>query len=189
MMLIVDCGSVKTPFIEEAVDLSMDYEKVGLSDLTMGHFEGKKGIVLSGSPILLTEVDCSMYIDKYAFLKEVDIPLLGICFGHQLIGLLYGAFPARQKEDRDWQVIETLEETALFNRLPTEFEMMEDHCESISLPKQFKLAATSDACVNEAMFHESKLIFGVQFHPEVSGNLGTVLIDNFCQICLSVKSI
>ena len=66
---------------------------------------------------------------------------------------------------------------------------MEDHCETVSIPSDFNLIAVSDACVNEGMQHKEKLIFGVQFHPEVSGNMGTLIIENFVNICLEeVKS-
>ena len=61
--------------------------------------------------------------------------------------------------------------------------MIEDHCESISIPNGFKLIASSDVCVNEAMQHHSELIFGVQFHPEVSGNHGRILFENFIKLC------
>ncbi len=184
MILIIDCGSQKTPFIEEAVDLQMDFETVGLWDVTKAQTEGKLGVIISGAPILITEIDYTKHLEQLAFLKELEIPVLGICFGHQVLGLLHGALPSRQKEDRDWQTIESLEEHALFDKLPTEFEMMEDHCESISVPKDFRLLAVSDACVNEAMCHTSKQLIGVQFHPEVSGNQGTLLIENFVNICI-----
>lgn len=185
MILIIDCGSKKTPFIEEAVDLQMDYQTIGLSEVTKEHTVGKLGVIISGAPILITEIDYSKYLNQLAFLKEIEIPVLGICFGHQMIGLLHGAHPSRQKEDRDWQIIETLEEHPLFDKMPTEVEMMEDHCECISLPKDFVLLGVSDACVNEAMYHKEKPLFGVQFHPEVSGNQGTLLIENFVDICIS----
>ena len=188
MLLIIDCGSQKTPFIEEAVDLQMDYQTIGLWEVKKEHTEDKKGIIISGAPILITEIDYSKHLAQLAFLKELEIPVLGICFGHQMIGLLHGARPSRQKEDRDWQTIESLEDHPLFDKLPVEFEMMEDHCESISLPKDFKLLAVSDACVNEAMCHTSKPFFGVQFHPEVSGNQGTLFIENFVNICLQQGS-
>ena len=184
MILIIDCGSQKTPFIEEAVDLQMDFETVGLWDVIKAQTEGKLGVVISGAPILITEIDYTKHLEQLAFLKELEIPVLGICFGHQVLGLLHGALPSRQKEDRDWQTIESLEEHALFDKLPTEFEMMEDHCESISVPKDFRLLAVSDACVNEAMCHTGKQLIGVQFHPEVSGNQGTLLIENFVNICI-----
>jgi len=184
MILIIDCGSQKTPFIEEAVDLQMDYETIGLTEVTPDHTIGKLGVIISGAPILITEIDYTKYLEKLSFIKDSIIPVLGICFGHQMIGLLHGALPSRQKEDRDWQIIETLEDHPLFDKMPTEVEMIEDHCECISLPKDFVLLGVSDACVNEAMYHKEKPLFGVQFHPEVSGNQGTLLIENFVNICV-----
>ena len=62
-------------------------------------------------------------------------------------------------------------------------QMQEDHCEFVSVPQGFKLIASSDACFNEAMAHHEKNIFGVQFHPEVSGLQGSLLIENFYKIC------
>ena len=183
MILIVDCASQKTVYIEECVDEFMDYQTVSFLDLTNEHLLEKKGIVISGAPLLITEIDITPYLEKVNWLKTIDIPVLGICFGHQLIGITFGAFGSRMKEDRDWQTIEVFEESELFAKLPTEIEMMEDHCESISIPSGFKLIAASDACVNEAMKHCSRPIYGVQFHPEVSGNHGRVLFENFISIC------
>jgi len=183
MMLIIDCGSQKTPFIEQTVDLEIDYKTVKLFDADKNVANDCLGIIISGAPILITEVDNQPYLDQLSWIKDVNIPVLGICFGHQILGLLYEANAARQKEDRDWQLIESLENHPLLEKLPTEFEMMEDHCESISVPRDFKLLAVSDACVNEAMYHKSKPFFGVQFHPEVSGNQGSIIIENFVNIC------
>jgi GMP synthase (glutamine-hydrolysing) len=64
---------------------------------------------------------------------------------------------------------------------------MEDHCESISVPPGFVLVASSDACVNEIMQHQTKPFFGVQFHPEVSGNHGSLLIENFAKVAGEIK--
>lgn len=185
MIAIVDCGSQKTPYIEQMVDVSCDYKTIRLMDLTLDDLTDVAGIIISGAPILLTEVDPSPYLGKFSWLSNFEKPVLGICFGHQIIGLHFGAFVSRQKEDRDWQEIAQLEESLLFDKLPEEFQQMEDHCESISIPPNFKHLATSDACVNEAMQHREKLIFGVQFHPEVSGNFGQIVISNFVNLCLN----
>jgi len=115
--------------------------------------------------------------------KKTKLPVLGICFGHQLIGLLFGASASRMREDRDWQTVEAFEDCILFNRLPDEVEMMEDHCETISIPPGFQHIASSDACINEVMQHKTREIYGVQFHPEVSGNHGNIMIENFVKIC------
>lgn len=183
MILIINCGSQKTPFIEQAVDLQMDYTTVGLFDATAESAQNAMGIIISGAPILITEVDNVPYIEQLSWILNAGIPVFGICFGHQIIGLLHNAQASRQMEDRDWQTIESIEGHPLFDKLPNEFEMVEDHCESISVPKDFQLLAVSDACINEAMFHKDKPFFGVQFHPEVSGNLGTLIIENFIEIC------
>jgi GMP synthase (glutamine-hydrolysing) len=189
MILIIDCGSSKSPYIGDAVDLVCDYKIIGLFDeelkqIIENNFSSFKGIIISGAPIIITEVPLEKYSSLFSFIKTVNIPILGICFGHQMIGLQFGAFASRQKEDRDWQTIEVIEESSLFNKLPSEVKMMEDHCECISIPPKFKLIACSDACVNEMMQHETKFIFGVQFHPEVSGNHGFIFIENFVNICL-----
>lgn len=188
MILIVDCGSKKTPYIEEIIDDFIDYKTKSILTLSEDDLNDVIGIVISGAPLLITEMDLIPYINKTNWIKTTNLPILGICFGHQLIGLHFGAYGSRIKEDRDLQTIGILEDTTIFDKLPDEFEMMEDHCETISIPADFNLIASSDACVNEAMQHKSKCIFGVQFHPEVSGNLGRVIFENFVKICETNQS-
>jgi GMP synthase (glutamine-hydrolysing) len=182
-MLIVDCGSSKTPHIVSVFEEYCDVQVIGFHDLREEIAKDAIGIVFSGAPLLITEIDMTTYIAHVNWLKTFSKPILGICFGHQLIGLLYGAHGAKMKEDRSWQEVEIIEDSPLFNRLPDCFEMMEDHCEHITVPPEFKLMAASDACINECMQHENKHIFGVQFHPEVSGNYGNILLENFYHIC------
>lgn len=182
MILILNCGSSKTPYIEDLVDEFSDYKTVPILDFKMEDLEAVKGVIISGAPLLITEQNIVPYLEKIAWIKTTSIPVLGICFGHQLIGLTFGAFGSRMREDRDWQTIEVYEDCPLFDKLPTEFEMMEDHCETISIPAGFQLVASSDTCVNEAMQHTSLPLYGVQFHPEVSGNLGRIVIENFIKL-------
>lgn len=183
MILVIDCGSNKVPYIEEYIDTYMDVESVKLNDLSTVDVTNYLGVVISGAPILLTEVNQEPYLEKLMWIKQYNKPVLGICFGHQMLGLLFGGFVTRQKEDRDWQLIELLEEDKLFSRFPKEFQMVEDHCETISIPQDFIHLAVSDACINEGMKHKEKPFYGVQFHPEVSGNMGSLLFDNFVRIC------
>ena len=185
MILIVDCGSSKTPQIVSIIEEFCDVRTVGLLDLQEEMVEAVQGVIFSGAPLLITEIDMAAYLERLKWVKELNIPILGICFGHQLIGVLFGAHGAKMKEDRDWQEIEVIEDSPLFSRLPTCFDMMEDHCEHISIPPGFRLMATSDVCINESMQHETKAFYGVQFHPEVSGNYGYILLENFYEICVN----
>lgn len=182
-ILIIDCGSKKTPNIEEVVEEYCDFDTLLFFEINENIIQNYKGVIISGSPILIHDTDMTPFIHQIEWIKNIKIPVLGICFGHQLIGLSFDAFPVRMKENRSFNEIESIEDSILLNRLPKIFEMQEDHCECISIPMDFKLIATSDDCINEIMQHETKSIFGVQFHPEVSGNFGYVLIENFVNIC------
>lgn len=182
MILIVDFGSSKTPWIEESIAKNIDCVCVGYFDFDEKSVEKYAGVIFSGAPIMLTEVDQTPYLKTMDWVKTYNKPILGICFGHQLLGLLHDASVSMQREDRDLQWVEVIAHNPLFDDLNNPVEMQEDHCESISVPLGFVLSATSDATVNEAMHHKSKPFFGVQFHPEVSGPQGDQLLANFCKI-------
>lgn len=184
MIALIDCGSSKTPQIAEHLEEYTDVQVIGLMDFQLSSLAQFKGVVISGAPILLTEIDPAPYLQHFSWINGYNKPLLGICFGHQIIGLLHGARSSKMREDRDFQEIEVLKDDILFERLPHVFEMQEDHCEHISVPHGFDLLACSDACINEAMKHHEKPIYGVQFHPEVSGNYGHVLLANFAKLAL-----
>lgn len=184
MILVIDCGSSTTRNIEEIVDDYCDFKSIPLLDFKMEHLEGIKGIIISSASILLTEVNSEPILLRLDWIKETEIPLLGINFGHVLIGMIFGGFPSRVRSNGDWQTIEAYEDCILFNRLPNEIEMRENSSETTSIPEGFQLVASSDVCVNEVMQHKTKSIYSVQFHPEVSGNHGSILIENFVNHCV-----
>ncbi|MDP5042939.1 MAG: hypothetical protein RL331_347 [Bacteroidota bacterium] len=184
MIAVIDCGSSKTPQIAQQLEEYIDVQVLGLMDFKAENLAQFDGVVLSGAPILLTDIDPTPYLQHLSWIKTYDKPLLGICFGHQIIGLLHGARVSKMREDRGFQEIELIKDDSLFERLPDVFEMQEDHCEHISVPHGFDLLACSDACINEAMKHKEKPMYGVQFHPEVSGNFGHVLLENFACLVL-----
>ena len=117
MILIGDCGSSKTPEIRKILYEYVDCKVVPLLNIDIELTKGYDGIVLSGAPILLTEEKTDQYIKATAWIKEIKIPILGICFGHQLIALQYGGFVKKMRADRDFQDIEILEESPLYFRV------------------------------------------------------------------------
>lgn len=184
MILILNAGSLDSHTIAEIVDNEMDARVLPMLNATSADFENIKGVIISSGSTSIVNNDLSNYEKIVEMVVIAKIPILGIGFGHQLLGLHFGAQASIMKPDAGWQIVEAFEESELFNRLPTEVEMMKNHYETISVPPGFKLVAASDACVNEAMQHEEKPYFGVQFQPEISGNHGAILIGNFVSFCL-----
>lgn len=183
-ILIIDCGSSKVPEIERVLEeLNIDSDTILMDKLTEEIALKYKGIIISGKPILLTNEDPTPYLWKFHFLTEYPNPVLGICFGHQILGMVHGARIKLGTEKRDWEEIEIIESSTLFNYIRKPFDMREDHAEEISLPEGFKLLAQSKSCPVEGIQHKIKPLFGVQFHPESSDRKGMQLLKNFCKIC------
>ena len=184
MICIIDCG---TEWLQEIKDnltnLDHKFNVVKLDEIENSDFESFSGIVISGAPTLLTQVNQKEYLDRFSFLKSIKIPVLGICLGHQIMGLLHGSNIQAEKMIDKMEQIEILKENDLFNGIQNLAEFREEHSEFISLPNNFILLAKSESCDNESMKHKDKNLFGVQFHPEVSGDNGKQLFNNFLKLC------
>lgn len=184
MIYIIDCGSKKVKEIRKMVEtLVEDWKIIPLSKVLTSVFTDAQAFIISGSPTLLTqsnEQDRATWIQSVQKLLTYQLPLLGICFGHQILGLAYGATYSLCKEDRLFQRVQQKRKDSLFNDLPyPTVSLKEDHTECIELPKDFILLASSSTCQVEAMKHQKMPWYGVQFHPETSGKYGIKLIENF----------
>ena len=149
MIAIIDCGSTKVPKIVEYVSEYSTCYSIEISSLPLKNTENLSGIIVSGAPILITENDPRTYVDKIKDLLNLNIPLLGICFGHQIIGLCFEAKAMKMQADRDFNTIEILNTDPLFKGFENSMEMMEDHCEHITLPENFIHLNSSKNCLNE----------------------------------------
>ena len=117
--------------------------------------------------------------------REIELPILGICLGHQLIAETFGGAVGKGASGGYAHVtVEIIEPDDILGMGPT-INAWASHADEVSrLPNNFKKLARSAICEIEAMEHPSKPIYGVQWHPEVAHTeAGNTLLLNFLKIC------
>lgn len=142
------------------------------------------GIILGGGPSIERAGNSPQYI------KELDLPILGICLGHQLIAQVYGGeIGGAGIESYAKNTITILDENDIFQGLGETMDVWTSHKDEVrTLPPDFKLLATSSLCDIEAMKHKDKPIYGIQFHPEVHHTKqGHLIFENFYRVCQKFK--
>jgi GMP synthase (glutamine-hydrolysing) len=141
------------------------------------------GLVFSGGPTMERA-------GNGASLIKMDLPILGICLGHQLMALAYGGETRTGRYGGFAHVdIEVLEEDDILKGMAPATKVWASHQDEVSkLPPDFILLARSNICEIEAMRHKSKPLYGVQWHPEVSHTeKGVDLLKNFLGVCRQHK--
>jgi len=118
-----------------------------------------------------------------------EIPILGVCLGHQAIGEAYGGKVVRAGRVMHGKTSRIAHDGAgLFEGLPSPLEVMRYHSlvvELDSLPRELRVLATSrdDPSEIQAMRHESHPVWGVQFHPEsIMTQEGKGILRNFLSL-------
>ena len=145
-----------------------------------------KGIIFTGGPNSCYLAD-SPLCDKAIF--DLNIPILGICYGSQLMAhLLGGKVEKALTSEYGKTLISSDNQSLLFKEIPTENIVWMSHTDYVSqLPSGFKKTAFSKDCPYAAFENVDKKLYAVQFHPEVMHTkYGNTLLNNFlvnvCQV-------
>ncbi len=148
-----------------------------------------KGIIFSGGPSSVYEKD-SPNISRKVF--DLNIPILGICYGHQLIThKLKGTVKKSKVKEYGVTTIDIEnKKSKLFKGLNKKETVWMSHGDSTNtLPEGFNIIAKSKDCPIAAMENKEKQIYGIQFHPEVTHTIhGMKILENFAiNICKCKK--
>lgn len=138
-----------------------------------------RGIILSGGPNSVHD-ETALFYDPKIF--NLNIPVLGLCYGHQLIGQHFGGIvlPGDTKEYGKAE-LDQLGRPGIFKNIKRKSIVWMSHGDSVTkLPPDFKAIAQTKDCKIAGMENMKKQIFGFQFHPEVHHtNCGTQILFNF----------
>jgi len=128
-------------------------------------------VILTGSSALLSKPRTwERFQPEMDLVRKAKFPVLGICYGHQIIGSAFDA-PMRDLGQmlRGYEKVSVIKKHPLFDGLPSDLVVAESHRQELTkVPDGFQLLAQSTTSKVEAMVHWSKPIYGVQFHPERS---------------------
>jgi len=146
-----------------------------------------KAIVLSGGPVSVNELDVNL--DDYKDLIG-KFPILGICFGHQLLAKVLGGEVRKGKGEFGRCEIRIIKKDVIFNGWSEkEFVWMSHRDYVARLPGNVEVLAVSELGYIAAFKVKDKPIYGVQFHPEVRHTpKGMKLLDNFLNMAKVEKS-
>ena len=187
LILILDFGSQYTQLIARRVREQGVYCEIHPFNLPVEKIVAKnpKGVILSGGPSSVTDEDAPRVGPD--FYDNVNAPILGICYGMQLLAIDLGGHsePAARREYGHAKLKVVGSETKLFRHLPFELDVWMSHGDHVTaLPAGFQKTATTGDVVT-AIENASQNIFAVQFHPEVSHTpLGKEVLRNFLfEIC------
>lgn len=165
---------------------------------------GTQALLLSGYGTTWDQFDPERCQEIFRIIRESDIPIIGLCGGHQSIGYAYdtpsapmGPLPEGIEDARPdvapgmmkesgFTHVDVLHPDPLFEGLGKRPMFLQAHWwEMQDVPPGFTLLASNDACRVQAIKHKSRLLYGVQFHPEAYSQEhqdGKALLANFFRL-------
>ncbi|MDA9177941.1 glutamine-hydrolyzing GMP synthase [Candidatus Pelagibacter sp.] len=191
-ILIIDFGSQFTQLIVRRIrELGVFSEIVSHKKIKSSQIKTNiKGIILSGGPLNVYQLKDDLFDKKILKLK---IPILGICFGHQILSKFNGG-KVKQSKHREFGLANIYKKKEspiiknFFNQKKT-IKVWMSHADQVSkLPKTFRVIASSANSKFAMVECKSKNFFGVQFHPEVTHTEnGKKIISNFIFLICKIK--
>ena len=147
------------------------------------------GLILSGGA---ARIGLSGELGNCGNFLKLDIPILGICAGHQFMARYYGG-DARESPEPEFGAMEielVNEGGMIFAGTPEKQMVWESHNDEVHVvPDGFFITAKSPSCEVQGMENELGTRFGLQFHPEVNDSeFGKEMFKNFVKICKIAKN-
>ena len=180
---MIDNLSPFTPNICSTLDgLGVEYSCNEFSQVSSSDLLGSKKVILSGRRRNSKEINSkNSSIVKHCFTNGK--PILGICYGAEIIALTLGGTIRRMPEHVQGQTIVKIKTQNPLVKDKDEISVYESHAFCVArLPLGFASLARSDYCEHEMFSHNEKPVFGTQFHPEKSGADGKLVFQSFTEL-------
>ncbi len=181
---VIDFGGQYAHLIANRIRRLSAYSEIFENDVPAEELRKKNiaGIILSGGPHSVYDPEGPSIDPK---ILGLGVPVLGICYGHQLIAqVLHGSVKRGKVKEYGKSVLRPIRREGVFKDFPEKSVAWMSHGDTVEkLPSGFEIIAETDDCPVAGMADFSRNIFGVQFHPEVTHTeKGMLLLANFIRL-------
>ena len=181
LILILDFGGQYNQLIARRVRECNVYSEVVPFDISIEKIKEKnpKGIIFTGGPASVYGENAPRCSEG---IFELGIPVLGICYGMQLMTYTLGGNVARaDKREYGTTDVSIDNSSLLFEGFENTNGFLMSHTDFVEkVPEGFKNIGHTTSCPNAAMENKERNLYGIQFHPEVNSSInGTQVIRNF----------
>jgi len=194
-IVILDFGSQYTHLIANRIRTLGVYSEIVIPDHDIDLTDVNiKGIILSGGPSSVYDKNRPNHngtLLKKVAENRLHIPLMGICYGHQLLSYELGGKVEKGfvREYGKAEVTMKKESPLTKGLLKKEIMWMSHGDEVTKLPSGFEVVGSSSDCESAIIYNEEKNIYGLQFHPEVTHSKnGIKILENFVNMCVTEKN-
>ena len=183
---VLDFGSQYAHLIAKRIRHLGAYTKIFSPSAKENLLQDAKGIVLSGGPASVYSSNIPHFNSKILYL---DLPILGLCYGHQLIAKEFGGAIANTgKGEFGKAILQQTSDFPLWQNVSFPNQVWMSHQDSVTkCPPDFEVTGVTESGNVAAMRHRKRRIYTLQFHPEVNDTeQGQKMLDNFintCEIC------
>jgi len=182
-VLVVDNLSPFTPEIMQCLErVGVSHKYTRFSEASEIILTNCDKVILSGRRKSSREIN-SANSKIVRFCYDTGRPLLGICYGAEIIALTFGGSLRKMPLRVMGHATVILRQQNPLTEDKPRISVYESHAYCVArLPADFKSLGSSQSCEHELFLHERKNIFGTQFHPEKSGPDGVALLQNFASL-------
>jgi len=178
MIAVIDYGCQYTQLVARRIREQNVFSEIFHHTVTLNELKNVDGIILSGGPSS-TYNSKAPQIDKA--ILESDIPILGICYGHQIIVNNFGGKIKRANKEYGSSVLTIDNNSDILNGIGDSVRAWMSHGdEAENVPEGFEIIGHTESSRSAAIANKQKTIFGIQFHPEVvHTEKGIEILKNF----------
>ncbi len=183
IIAVLDFGSQYAHLIAKRIRHLGIYTEIHSPVTDIQKLKKAKGVIFSGGPSSVFGDDTPAFNSE---ILSLDLPILGLCYGHQLIALQYeGSVENLGRGEFGKAVFETTAESPLWVGIGSSSQVWMSHGDTVTKPpKGFHVIGRTKNGPVAAMQHESRPMYTLQFHPEVKDSVwGRHILGNFVKVC------